>query len=138
MVRSPCTSLPVKCALRVSRKRDLTSILPSAWLPKNQASSSVPLQAYAAIDVPSTEMPIDIVLPSAAFMSATYLADAGNGVAVADGVVTASDVGVASVDFPPEQADKVPSAMSALMLTSRVRNCLFFMHLAWIPAGRRT
>ena len=46
------------------------SILPSVWLPKNQASSSVPLQAYAAICEPSTEMPMVIVLPSAAFMSA--------------------------------------------------------------------
>src|SRR4051794_5015881 len=119
MVRSPWTSLPVKCALRVSRNRDLTSILPSAWLPKNHASSSVPLHAYAAIDAPSTEMPIDIVLPSAAFMSATYLADGGKGVAVAGGVVTASDVGVASVVLPPEQADSVPRAMSALTLTSR-------------------
>ena len=99
------------------------SILPSVWLPKNQDSSSVPLQAYAATDAPSTEMPIVIVLPSAAFMSAMYLADCGNGVAVAGGVVTASDVGVASVVFPPEQADRVPRAMSVLIPTSRVRRC---------------
>src|SRR5215213_7856079 len=122
MVRSPCTSLPVKCALRVSRKRDLTSILPAAWLPKNQASSSVPLQAYAAIESPSTEMPMVIVLPSAAFMSATYLADCGKGFAVADGgVVIASEVLVASVVFPPEHADRAPRARSALTPTIRVR-----------------
>src|SRR5882762_6366647 len=111
-------SMPLKSALRVSRNRDLTSIVPPVWLPKNHASSSVPLQAYAAIDVPSTEMPIVIVLPSAAFISAMYLADCGNGVAVAGGVVTASDVGVASVDVPLQQADRVPRAMRALTLTT--------------------
>src|SRR5258705_12723486 len=116
-------SVPLNSALRVSRNRDLTSILPSDWLPKNHASSSVPLQAYAAIDWPSTEMPIVMVLPSAAFISATYLADCGNGVAAAGAVVAASDVGVASVVFPPEQADRVPKAMSALTSTSRVRRC---------------
>jgi hypothetical protein len=83
------------------------------------------LQAYAAIDAPSTEMPMVIVLPSAAFISATYLADCGNGFAVAaGGVVTASDVFVASVVFPPEQADRALRAMSALTLTSRVRRCV--------------
>ena len=52
-----------------------------------------------------------IVLPSAAFMSATYLADCGNGAAVAGGGRgAASDVEVASVDVPPEQADRVPRA----------------------------
>jgi hypothetical protein len=54
-----------------------------------------------------------------------YLADCGNGVAVAGGVVTASDVGVASVVFPLEHADKVPRAMSALTATSRMRRCFF-------------
>jgi hypothetical protein len=70
-------------------------------------------------------MPIVMVLPSAAFISATYLADCGNGVAVAGGVVTASDVGVASVVFPPEHADRVPRARSALTPTIRVRRCFF-------------
>src|ERR1700756_693209 len=126
IVRSPPTSVPVNWALRVSRNRDFRSILPSAWLPKNHASSSVPLQAYAAIDAPSTEMPMVMVLPSAAFISATYLADCGNGLAVADGgVVIASDVLVASVVFPPEQADRVPRARSALTPTIRVWRCFF-------------
>src|ERR1700682_3212649 len=116
---------PLNPALRGSRNRDLTSILPSLWLPKNHASSSVPLQAYAAIDAPSTEIPIVMVLPSAAFISATYLADCGNGVAVAGGVVIASDVGAASVVVPLEHADRAPRAMSALTLTSRVRRCFF-------------
>ena len=101
------------------------SILPSVWLPKNQASSSVPLQAYAAISAPSTEMPMVIVLPSAAVISATYLADCGNAVAAAVVVVAASDVEVASVDVPPEQADRVPSATNALIPTSRVRVSFF-------------
>src|SRR6476659_4901705 len=101
------------------------SILPSAWLPKNQASSSVPLQAYAAIDAPSTEMPIVIVLPSAAFISAIYVADCGHGFAVAGGVVTAAHVVVASVVVPPVHADRVPRAISALTPTSRGRRCFF-------------
>jgi hypothetical protein len=67
-----------------------------------------------------------MVLPSAAFISATYLADCGKGFAVAaGGVVIASDVFVASVVFPPEQADRAPRAISALKLTSRVRRCFF-------------
>ena len=67
-----------------------------------------------------------MVLPSAAFISAMYLADCGNGFAVAaGGVVTASEVFVASVVFPPEQADRVPRARSALTPTNRVRRCFF-------------
>ena len=103
------------------------SILPSAWLPKNQASSSVPLQAYAATSVPSTAIPMVMVLPSAAFMSAMYFADCGKGAAVAlTGVVAvASDVVVASVDVPPEQADRVPRANIAPTPMSRVRVWVF-------------
>ena len=124
IVRSPSTSVPSNSALRVSRNRDVMSILPSVWLPKNQASSSVPLHAYAAMSAPSTEMPMVIVLPSAAFMSATYRADCGNADSVAVVVAgAASDVEVASVEVPPEQADRVPSATSALTPTSRVRKC---------------
>jgi hypothetical protein len=112
--------------LRVSWNRDLMSSLPSVWFPKNRASSSVPLQAYAAIDAPSTEMPVVIVLPSAAFISAMYLADYGNGVAVfAGGVVTASEVLVASLVLPPEQTETVPRAIGALIPTNRVRRCFF-------------
>jgi hypothetical protein len=72
-------------------------------------------------------MPIVIVLPSAAFISATYLADCGNpvGVSGAAVVVAASEVLVASVDVPPEQAERVPRAMSALTPTRRVRRCFF-------------
>jgi hypothetical protein len=71
-------------------------------------------------------MPMVIVLPSAAFISATYLADCGNGFAVAaGGVVTASEVLVASVVVPLEHADRAPRAMSALTLTNRVRRCFF-------------
>src|SRR6476620_3657129 len=125
MVRSPATSVPLNSPCSVSRNRDLMSTLPSVWLPKNQASSSVPLQAYAATDEPSTEMPMVMVLPSAAFISAMYLADCGNGFADAGGVVTASDVFVASVVLPPEHADRVPRAISALIPTSRVRRCFF-------------
>jgi len=40
-------------------------------------------------------------------------------------VVGASDEEDASVDDPPEQADRVPSATSALIPTSRVRVSFF-------------
>ena len=40
-------------------------------------------------------------------------------------VVGASEEDVASVDDPPEQADRVPSATSALIPTSRVRRSFF-------------
>ena len=67
-----------------------------------------------------------IVLPSAAFMSATYRADCGNAESVAVVVVGAGwGLEVASVDVPPEQADRVPRATSALTPTSRVRRCFF-------------
>jgi hypothetical protein len=49
-----------------------------------------------------------------------YLADFGKAVAAAV-VVAASGVEVASVDDPPEHADRVPSATIALTPTSRVR-----------------
>ncbi len=67
---SPVTAVPLNSACKVSRNLDLMSIWPSVWLPKNHASSSVPLQAYAAISPPSTLIPIVIFLPSAAVMSA--------------------------------------------------------------------
>src|SRR5882757_2767420 len=106
MVRSPTTLVPSKSAFRMSRNLDLMSTAPSAWFPKNQASSSVPLQAYAATSAPSTEMPMVMVLPSAAVMSAMYLADCGNAVAAAVVVVAAPEVEVAWFDDPPEQADR--------------------------------
>ena len=70
-------------------------------------------------------MPMVMVLPSAAVMSAMYFADPGKGAAVALAVVgaVASDVVVASVDEPPEQADRVPRANIALTPRSRVRVC---------------
>ena len=75
---------------------------------------------------------------SDAFMSATYLADCGNGFAVADGgAVIASDVLVASVVLPPEHADRVPRARSALTPTIRVRRC-FFMSPAWLAHSHFT
>jgi hypothetical protein len=41
-------------------------------------------------------------------------------------VAGAASVGeVASVDVPPEQADRVPRATNALTPTSRVRKCFF-------------
>src|SRR5215213_2318015 len=83
IVRSPTTSLPLNSARSVSLKRDVMSIFPSFWLPKNHASSSVPLQAYAAISVPSTAIPMTIGLPSGDLVSAMYFADCGNGDAVA-------------------------------------------------------
>ena len=68
-----------------------------------------------------------IVLPSAAFMSAMYfgrLRERGCG--GGGGVVGAgSGWRSASVDVPPEQADRVPRANSALTPTSRVRRCFF-------------
>ncbi len=107
-------------------KRDVMSIFPSFWLPKNQASSSVPLQAYAAIWVPSTAMPMTIGLPSADFMSAMYFADCGNGAAVAGAglaeVAEASEDSVASF-VPLEQADRVPKARIAMTPRSRMRMC---------------
>jgi hypothetical protein len=80
------------------------------------------LQAYAATSAPSTEIPIVIVLPSAAFISAIYLADCGNADAVG---VAGPELEVASVDDPPEQAERVPRATNALIPTSRVRVNLF-------------
>jgi hypothetical protein len=50
-----------------------------------------------------------------------YLADSGNGVAAA--VEDDGDVDADSVDEPPEHAERVPSAMTALSPTSRVRSC---------------
>jgi hypothetical protein len=51
-----------------------------------------------------------------------YLADAGNWVAVGAG--DDGDDEADSVDEPPEHADRVPSAMTALRPTNRMRSCL--------------
>jgi hypothetical protein len=54
-----------------------------------------------------------------------YLADAGNWVAVGAGDDgDDGDDEADSVDEPPEHADRVPSAMTALRPTNRMRSCL--------------
>src|SRR5215471_21114417 len=122
MVRSPTTSLPLNSALRVSLKRDVMLILPSFWSPKNHASSSVPLQAYAAISVPSTAIPMTIGLPSGDVVSAMYFADCGKGAGVAGAAeVDVSEALVSVVDVLLEQAGRAPRASSAMTPRSRMR-----------------
>jgi hypothetical protein len=67
-------------------------------------------------------MPIVIFFPSFS-MSAMYRAEVGKGAAVAGVDDGDACEGVASVDEPLEQADRVPNAIIALTPMSRVRNC---------------
>src|ERR1700712_2315204 len=131
MVRSPVTSLPLNDAASVSWNFEVMSIAPLAWLPKNHASSSMPLQAYAAIWSPSTEMPMVIFLPSAS-TSAMYLADGGN--AALDGVTELEED--ASVVEPLVQAERVPMAKSARTPTISVRR-RFLIPISIYGAARR-
>jgi hypothetical protein len=58
-------------------------------------------------------------------MSAMYFAVGGNAFAGAGALVVIVSDEVASVEVPPEQAERVPRAIIALTHRSRVRVCLF-------------